>query len=131
MPPATRRPSNARPTMRSSKLELDAPLYCSCCGRRYGRREVAELLTDARTLLEHERVDAPPARFGVYAANRLREAGFETVAEVARAGDSLLDVHGIGPATLEQIEQALEAAWAWALGFVGASPVAPNEAPAA
>jgi hypothetical protein len=108
-------------------------LWSSCCGRRYSRSTSAEILRKLRAEYAAIPVDqrgseGPWWLNGLHTIKptvigELRANGYVTLGDLAAAGDDLLDVHGIGPATLARIEAHLEEAWAALLHVNGVATV--------
>jgi hypothetical protein len=110
-------------------------LWCSCCGRRYSRSTSAEILRDLRAEYAALPVDengheGPWWFHSLYGVEsrvvaELRANGYLTFGDLDAAGDKLLDVRWVGPATLAWIERHLEETWA-ALFHVNGVAAAPT-----
>lgn len=83
---------------------------CEACGRPLTPEMVADL-----TSYIWRHLDSTPLKylnrgcfFGPKTLAKFQEAGYETLGDLARAGESLLDIPGVGPKALEGVESGLD-----------------------
>jgi hypothetical protein len=108
-------------------------LYCHCCGTPIPEPRAREIEKAVRDEFSSWPIDeyapggGPQVSQSSKLYGRLVEAGITTIGQLAAAGDSLLDIKGIGPSTLRQFEDGYERVMDQILWEHGVTTVPPDE----
>jgi hypothetical protein len=112
-------------------MQNDGVVYCNSCGRAYSRSVSTSIVAHTRehvlaTSLSRLRVCYP--WLGPHRAGLLADAGIVTIGDALRAGESVLDIDGIGPRTLDALDATYERVWEYELDMRGATSTPHTEA---